>query len=78
VEFFDNSTPLGTVPLDSTGHAVLVTSALGPVAHSITAVYLGAPGFSTSTSAALTQTVLGGSGTGNAATPIVGSPKFTG
>ncbi len=78
VEFFDNGTPLGAVALDSGGQAVLATSALSPGSNSITAVYSGASGFSSSTSTALTQTVLGGGGTGNAATPIATSPTFTG
>jgi ice-binding like protein/Big-like domain-containing protein len=68
VEFFDNGVALGTVAVDSSGHATLTTSALGVGSHNITAVYLGAPGFLSSTSAALTQTV-------NA---IVVVPRFTG
>ena len=45
VTFFDNGVALGTIPLNSSGQATFTTSALGPGSHSITAVYLGGPGF---------------------------------
>jgi len=73
VEFFDNGASLGTVALDSAGHATLTSSALGSGNHSITAVYSGASRFSSSTSAALTQTI-----NAAAATPIVATPRLTG
>jgi hypothetical protein len=57
VEFKEGSTVLGTSALDSTGHAVFTTSSLGPGVHIITAVYLGASGFSGSTSGPVTETV---------------------
>jgi hypothetical protein len=76
VTFLDLGTPLGTVPLDSNGQATLTTSSLSAGTHSITAVYLGAPGFENSTSATLTQTVTG-TATGTA-TAVVVTPRFTG
>lgn len=84
VTFFDNGTALGTVPLDSTGQAAFTTPDLGPGPHSITAVYLGAPGFESSMSPPLAQTV---NATPTATpttppaappTPIVAPPLFTG
>ena len=57
VTFFDNGVALGTVPLDTNGNATFTTSALGPGSHSITALFLGGPGFETGASPALTQTV---------------------
>ncbi len=76
VEFFDNGTSLGTVPLDSAGHAILTTPALGGGNHLITAVYLGAPGFFSSTSAALSQTVNAVAAPPLA--PVVLVPRLTG
>lgn len=57
VEFFDGPTSLGQVPLDADGTADLVTSDLGEGTHTITSVYYGAPGFGSSTSTGITQTV---------------------
>src|SRR6185436_13069851 len=56
VEFFDGATSLGTAPV-SAGSAVLNTSALAVGAHSLTAVYSGAPSFTGSTSAVQPHTV---------------------
>ena len=58
VQFLDGSTVLGTATLGG-GSASFATSALGGGRHLITAVYGGDAGFSTSTSAVLTQTVTG-------------------
>jgi len=58
VTFKDGSTALGSaVTLNGSGVATLTTSTLAAGSHSITAVYSGASGFSTSTSTILTQTV---------------------
>jgi hypothetical protein len=57
VNFQDGSTVIGTASLDGTGHAVFSTTALAAGSHSVTAVYVGAPNFATSSSTALTQTV---------------------
>jgi hypothetical protein len=56
VTFNDGATPLGTAAL-SGGQAQLSTSTLSVGTHSITATYNGSATFSTSTSAALMQTV---------------------
>jgi len=92
VVFYDNGTPIGTVALDDTGQASLTTSDLGPGIHTITATYLGAPGFESSTSPPFTQTMTPvpappGTGPGipatsvprGPATPVTGTvPTFTG
>jgi hypothetical protein len=59
VTFMDGSTTLGTgtLGLGSPDTATFTTSNLAVGSHSITAVYSGDPNFTTSTSAALTQTV---------------------
>jgi hypothetical protein len=57
VEFKEGGTVLGTSALNSTGQATFTTSTLGPGVHIITAVYLGASGFSGSTSAPVTESV---------------------
>jgi hypothetical protein len=59
VNFFDGANSLGTVAL-SGGTASLTTSTLNVGTHSITANYSGDAGFTGSTSASLTQTVLAG------------------
>ena len=56
VTFYDGSTSLGTASLSS-GSASFTAKALPTGADAITAVYNGAPHFTTSTSAALTQSV---------------------
>ncbi|MDB5351906.1 MAG: hypothetical protein JWN86_3153 [Planctomycetota bacterium] len=56
VTFFDGATPLGLVPLDSTGTAKFTTS-LTPGTHSITATYNGDTTSSTSTSTAISLVV---------------------
>jgi YVTN family beta-propeller protein len=58
--FFDGSTFLGNVALDTTGHAAFTTISLTSGVHSITAVYIPSPsaGFAASTSAALSETIL--------------------
>src|SRR5215469_3364366 len=60
VSFFDGSTFLENVPLDSTGHAMLQTNLLTLGAHFIRAFYLPSPsaGFAASTSAPLNESVL--------------------
>src|SRR5437764_1956407 len=57
VTFRDGSNALGTATLNASGMATFTTAALSAGAHTITAVYAGDTSFSTSTSAALTQTV---------------------
>jgi len=57
VTFKDGSTTLVTKTLDATGKATLSTTTLAKGSHSITAVYAGDTGYTTSTSAALNQTV---------------------
>jgi len=57
VEFKEGNTVLGTSALNSAGQATFTTSTLGSGVHIVTAVYLGASGFSGSTSAPVTETV---------------------
>jgi hypothetical protein len=57
VTFKDGSTTLGTGTLSAGGVATYATSTLTVGSHTITAVYGAAPGFNTSTSAAVTQVV---------------------
>lgn len=57
VTFLENGTPIGSSPLDG-GLATLTTAALADGPHTITATYLGAPGFESSTSQDLTQLVV--------------------
>jgi hypothetical protein len=54
VQFFDGATSLGTVPLTA-GSAQLITTALAPGTHSITAVYGGDANLGGSTSTAVSQ-----------------------
>ncbi len=56
VEFFNGTTSLGTAALSS-GNASLSTSSLAVGTHSITAKYLGATGYGSSTSSATSQVV---------------------
>jgi hypothetical protein len=63
VSFYDGSTFLGTGTLDSTGHATLVTSALGVGSHSLSAAYGGDTNFAASTSSALAETITTGTTT---------------
>ena len=56
VNFFDGATNIGTVAL-SGGQAQLITSSLSIGSHTLTAQYAGAPGFSGSTSPAISQTI---------------------
>lgn len=58
VTFKDGTTTLGTGTLDAAGTATFSTSTLSAGTHTITAVYAGGSGFLTSTSAAITQTVV--------------------
>jgi YVTN family beta-propeller protein len=64
VTFLDGTTTLGTGSLNSSGVATLATSALTAGTHSLTAQYGGDTNFSASTSAALSQAVLGTTTTG--------------
>jgi hypothetical protein len=61
VDFFDNATAtdLGSSPLNSSGTAILQTSALGPSTHSIVATYQGDAHFTSGSSPAVRQVVLG-------------------
>ncbi len=56
VTFLDGGTTIGTGTL-SAGQTTLTTSSLAVATHTITAVYGGAPSYSTSTSSSLTQVV---------------------
>jgi len=82
VEFFDGDTSLGTAPLGADGTAELTTTELDSGTHTITVVYLGTPGFGSSTSTELTHTVLGPNAPANPQAPaapvIPGTPRFTG
>jgi hypothetical protein len=55
--FYDGTVQIGIATLDSSGNAVLTTSALAVGTHSITVKYLGLGNFAASTSAALSQVV---------------------
>ncbi len=57
VQFFSGATLLSTVPIDVTGTATFVTSALEVGTNALTAVYLGAGNYLTSTSPVLQQVV---------------------
>jgi hypothetical protein len=57
VTILDGSNPLDTVSLDSGGKATFSTRALGVGSHTITATYSGDTNFTSSTTAALNQTV---------------------
>ncbi len=57
IVFKQGSTTLGTVAVNASGKAALITSTLPAGANVITAVYGGSPTLATSTSPALTQTV---------------------
>jgi hypothetical protein len=81
VQFFDDGESLGTAPLVN-GQATVTTAALGPGEHDITAVYLGAPGFSSSESTGITQTVVAVPVVPVVpvvpAVPVTDVPRFTG
>ncbi len=57
VQFLDNGTPLGTVPLGTNGQAMLTTTALGAGSHTITAQYSGDVNYSIS-SGSMTESVV--------------------
>jgi hypothetical protein len=57
VSFYDGSTLLGSIAVNSSGIAIFTTSSLPVGALSLTAVYSGNAGFAGSTSAAFTETV---------------------
>ncbi len=57
VGFFDGDSLIGTAALDADGTAELTTTDLDEGTHTITTVYLGAPGYGSSTSTDLTQIV---------------------
>ena len=57
VTFYDGATILGSATLDSSSHASLITSSLAVGTHSLTAVYAGNTTYSTSTSAAVSETI---------------------
>ncbi len=59
VNFFDESTPIGTGTLNSSGVATITVSSLPAGSHSLTAVYVPTGNFSASTSPAITQVVNG-------------------
>jgi hypothetical protein len=60
VAFMDGSSTIGTSSLNSSGQATLTSSALSAGSHNITARYDGDANYASSTSPALTQTVLFG------------------
>ncbi|MBS1801299.1 MAG: Ig-like domain repeat protein [Acidobacteria bacterium] len=57
VTFYDGNTPLGTMPLDTTGHAVYPTSALSAGVHTLHSVYNGDTLYAQSTSPNISVTV---------------------
>src|SRR6185437_11188119 len=57
VTFSDGNVPIGTVSLNGTGQAGLITSALSQGTHSISAVFNGSANYLTSSSSALAQVV---------------------
>lgn len=57
VEFFDNTTSLGTAPLNGSGVATFVVSTLTAANHPLTAMYLGSGDFLVSTSSTINQVV---------------------
>ena len=57
VTFSDGTTPLATVPLDGSGTATFITSALSSGSHSITATYSGNTDFLGIQSAPYSETV---------------------
>jgi hypothetical protein len=73
VTFKDGTTTLGTATLNASGQASFSTWALGVGAHSITAAYGGDSNFTTSTSAALSETVNPPSGTASSSTTVASS-----
>jgi hypothetical protein len=58
VVFIDQSTLIGTVMLDATGHAQLTTTTLTVGLHRIRAIYAGGGGFVSSTSPRILQVIL--------------------
>lgn len=74
VTFKDGATTLSIVPLDGTGHASLMTSALANGSHSITAVYGGDVTFGVSTSAAVALQINGSGGTAST-TALTATPN---
>lgn len=78
VTFSNGATTLGTGTLDSSGQAVLVTSALAVGTHMITAAYDGATGFLASSSPAVTQTVTSGIASTTISVTSSGSPATYG
>lgn len=57
VSFLDGTTVLGTSAITGTGSVTYTTSTLSVGTHTITASYMGVNGFSSSTSAAITETI---------------------
>jgi parallel beta-helix repeat protein len=73
VTFMDGATTLGSVTLDSTGHASFTTSALTSGSHSITATFTGSTNFTASASAPLAQTI----NAAVASAPVATTTKLT-
>jgi hypothetical protein len=57
VEFEDNGLPVGVAPVDKTGTATFTTTRLTPGTHNLSAVFLGTPSFTTSTSTSVAEAV---------------------
>ena len=57
VTFFNGATPLGTVALDRSGHAMLTVANLSPGSHAITASYSGDTNYLDGTSGSATESV---------------------
>lgn len=74
ITFKDGATTLGAVPLDGTGHASLMTTALASGTHSITAVYGGDATFGASTSTAVSLQINGSGGTAST-TSLIATPN---
>lgn len=69
VEFYDGDTLMGSAPLDADGVATFTTTDLGAGSHTITTVYLGAPGYGSSSSGGVTQVVRSPGGPQNPSAP---------
>jgi dolichol kinase len=57
ITFYDGATQINQTTLDPTGHATYTTSSLALGTHSLTAVYPGSPGYTGSTSPAVSELI---------------------
>jgi sugar lactone lactonase YvrE len=75
VSFYNGTTLLGTIAVNSTGVAAFITSSLPVGALSITAVYSGNTAFASSTSTAVSEIVTAGTGVTATTTTLTASPS---